>query len=406
MITSGSLISLCIVNLLSITFFSATGVGNAVIFHVAYNGCKIVDSTAHTSYCQGDLIFAVYCITIVGLLILPFQAYFLRGAIKELGLLAFYVILPQQIGVFLGQYLLFSVPATLLSRIMGSFFFVTGVQMLWQAFGATLSTPVINQQQGPGDKNGPSFRVDCISKVFIVIAVGLTSGIFSGLFATGGPPLIWFFAYANMEPLEIRGMTALIFFVEAACRMLYMSLYAKVKFDTGGSKSAMYSLFAILIVSSAVALPVGNFLAQFITKRTSRMIMVALLIYGAVLIFVEGMGPLETSLVTLYALVLVLLELLFCYAVHSRPVSNQQPPLYAANSLETLNDMDDDDNDDEMDLAAGIGGLGSYAPIPSSQTFDIDKEAIVGKFSIEYFDDDDDRLDEGDGDVAMRFLRS
>lgn len=257
---------------------------------------------------------------------------------KEGGLLNLCLILPQQFGVVMGQWLLFNVDAILLGRLLGGFFYLVGLQMLWNEIATYLSeTSDTTIPQQVTDKQPSSFRLDSIAKVFIVLFVGLSSGVFSGLFATGGPPLIWFYSYAQLEPSEIRSATAIIYLAEAICRILYMTLYQKVAFSVGGGKGAVYLLVGSLIGVSVVAYIggrklknalfftdrcivlqnfsmishillsiylsstiIGNQIAGYINKQTSRKIMLALLIYGSVVIFVEGMKPMEAVLSAAY----------------------------------------------------------------------------------------------------------
>lgn len=360
-ITASSLVALCVVNTIAIVFLGATGFGNAIVFHVFYYGCKMMDSIFETDFCPGDLIFSVYCITIVIFGIFPCQLYYLGSSMKEGGLLNLCLILPQQFGVVMGQWLLFNVDAILLGRLLGGFFYLVGLQMLWNEIATYLSeTSDTTIPQQVTDKQPSSFRLDSIAKVFIVLFVGLSSGVFSGLFATGGPPLIWFYSYAQLEPSEIRSATAIIYLAEAICRILYMTLYQKVAFSVGGGKGAVYLLVGSLIGVSVVAYIGGNQIAGYINKQTSRKIMLALLIYGSVVIFVEGMKPMEAVLSAAYSVILVGLEFLVCYTMHSRPLSHL-PRSAACVSMDQaiitknyLHNDDDDDDEIEIELASAM----------------------------------------------------
>ena len=143
------------------------------------------------------------------------------------------------------------------------------------------------------------------------------TGLLAGLFATGGPPLIWYTRHLDLEPVEIRANIAMIYCFESYTRVLFLLFVERNSSVVQDGTSTV--IIIALLISSVCSCLFGNFLSQYIDKSKSRKVMLFLMQFGSVIIFSSDMEPLHTLLVFIYAIVVGLLQIVLEYAYYSIP---------------------------------------------------------------------------------------
>jgi hypothetical protein len=129
------------------------------------------------------------------------------------------------------------------------------------------------------------YQVDTWNRIGIVWLVGISSGVFGGLFATGGPPLIFFTAWARLDRMETRGTMALAFLAENAGRWLYF-VFFQSEYDLWSHDFLI--IFTVLSLSSVLSLIMGNFFADFIDQASFRLMLLVLLAVSAGFVMTVG----------------------------------------------------------------------------------------------------------------------
>ena len=114
--------------------------------------------------------------------------------------------------------------------------------------------------------------------------VGVLSGFLSGMFGTGGPPLIFYYQLSGMKKQAFRGHLMTIFLIMALVRYTAYSFSGLI--TTARFISAIYVFPAILL-----GIWLGNSIHIQISERGFRkMISVALIVIGMILLLKQVIG--------------------------------------------------------------------------------------------------------------------
>ena len=114
--------------------------------------------------------------------------------------------------------------------------------------------------------------------------IGILSGLLSGMFGTGGPPLIFYYQLSGMRKQAFRGHLMAIFFIMALVRYTAYSFSGLI--TTPRFISAIYVFPAILL-----GIWLGNSIhLQISEKGFRKMISIALIIIGMILLLKQVIG--------------------------------------------------------------------------------------------------------------------
>jgi len=300
------LAAVALINAVAVVLYALTSFGQAILFHIGWHMCGLASSGA---VCDSeDLQIAVIYISFAGVVLFPAQLWNLRKHIDWP--LAIHIAISQQFGLLLGEWILFTYRSVWMSRVLGLVFFVVALQkactMDYFVKSVPSSTATLTENATPttaasaaavatdDTTHNGAYPMDLKHKA-LVYCVGLSSGVFGGMLGTGGPPLIWFAAHANLPSIRVRGTFALGFLTQNLARLVYIFFFQeKVKVYSYSN----FFIFIVLSVSSYLSLHGGNLLAQKLNQDQFQMLLVVLLAGGSVLIGVEGLkssGILEVA---------------------------------------------------------------------------------------------------------------
>jgi uncharacterized membrane protein YfcA len=114
--------------------------------------------------------------------------------------------------------------------------------------------------------------------------IGILSGLLSGMFGTGGPPLIFYYQLSGMKKHIFRGQLMTLFFLMALVRFTTYSFSGFI--TTTRFISAIYIFPAILL-----GMWLGNSIhIQISEKGFRRMVSIALVIIGIILLTKQWIG--------------------------------------------------------------------------------------------------------------------
>jgi len=113
----------------------------------------------------------------------------------------------------------------------------------------------------------------------IAPAVGLVSGILTGLFGTGGPPLILYYRWANVDKATFRGCLMAIFLIMTVVRVPSYLVAGLV------SVERLYSGLVMLPVT-IVGVALGNRIHLELSEQTFRRLVCGVLVLIGVLLLV------------------------------------------------------------------------------------------------------------------------
>ena len=114
--------------------------------------------------------------------------------------------------------------------------------------------------------------------------IGVLSGLLSGMFGTGGPPLIFYYQLSGMKKHIFRGQLMTLFFLMALVRFTTYSFSGLI--TTTRFISAIYIIPAILL-----GIWLGNSIhIQISEKGFRRMVSIALIMIGIILLTKQGIG--------------------------------------------------------------------------------------------------------------------
>ena len=280
------LVAIALINGVGVLVWSISSFGNGIVFHLGWAICRFF--THDGDVCEGNLSVAVIHITLAAIVLMPSQLFILWTSVNWP--LAFHLTISQQLGLYFGMYILFLIESVWLGRTLGLLFFLVALHLAITE-STTVSkvllppisshTSIITEQSEEGHR----YEVDTWERRGLVWLTGLSSGLFSGLFATGGPPLMLFVAYQKIQSRECRATISFCDLINNSGRMIFL-LFFQTKINLWSVKYGY--TFAVLSVSSVVSLLLGNELAKLINPCIFRRILIVLLSFGSVFIGVNG----------------------------------------------------------------------------------------------------------------------
>ena len=172
--------------------------GNGIVYHLGWALCKFFDNG---DVCEGNLSVAVIHITLAAIVLMPSQLFILRTSVNWP--LALHLTCSQQLGLYVGMYMLFLIDSVWLGRTLGLLFFLVALHLaITESTTISKALPPISSH--PSSEEEHRYEVDTWERRGLVWLTGLSSGLFSGMFATGGPPLMLFVAYQKIQSRECR----------------------------------------------------------------------------------------------------------------------------------------------------------------------------------------------------------
>lgn len=150
-----------------------------------------------------------------------------------------------------------------------------------------------------GEQPPAHFSFTAASDYGLVWSIGLSSGLMNGLFAVGGPPLMIFIAYYNIEKNESRATVSLAFLVCNLVRMLYIFAFQDV---VSVFSVQYYGMAAIIGVVSMAAVLAGNWIADRIDQKGFRMVLLLVLVAGASILMAAGASVGTKSVISVLSL--------------------------------------------------------------------------------------------------------
>lgn len=223
-----------IINSFGVISYSITSFGLGIIYQLGWSICQSIDDDV----CCGGMSTAVVHVTVAAFLIAPSQLYLLRNNVNWY--LAFNIVIFQQLGLFLGVYTLFHIESVWFSRSLGLLIFLLSLHLIiggkrdqdkLKCDSMVVIDPnSYNKTDGESivmldwsdkhsnsnneyvsttveDINGDTrlyYEINSWDQYLMVWLTGATSGVLSGLFATGGPPMMLFISYAKLNSVEAR----------------------------------------------------------------------------------------------------------------------------------------------------------------------------------------------------------
>ncbi len=287
--------------------YALSSFGNAIFFHVLYHACSV----ASPNLCDGGLPLVVAYITFGSIILFPMQIVILYKHINWK--LAFYLTISQQLSQYIGMYLLLTFDSIWIQRILGYFFYIVAVEMLYSnvkkrylTIEGAVSTDCITEK----------YQIDSFKKMILIFTTGFLSGLFSGLFATGGPPLIIFVAVSQLNSLECRATFAICFAIQNIGRIIVYLFYQ--------SSVNVYTYDFIIVIVAVIAgayvsLLAGNYLAKFINQDKFIQVLCAVLAISSILLITSGYDNIITVIIALLLIVVFLSIGYFAYRKFNLP---------------------------------------------------------------------------------------
>lgn len=269
------LLSISAINFIAILVYSISSFGNGLIFHMGWQICSRL-SGGHV--CNGLISTTNILVTLAALLVLPLQLYILRAHVDWS--LACHLSITQQIGVFIGMYVAFSIHSDWIARGLGVSMFLVAIQKMM----SEIRLLKLNENEVATSryqwKNSQNYA--------LVWVVGLSSGLFGGLYAAGGPPLMYFVASINLDKNVCRGTVAFLYLVENFARIIYILFMVPDEKALGIPVSVLFISAAVLTITSLIGLLVGNLVSEQINQRCFRYLILVVLGLGSVLLTTTG----------------------------------------------------------------------------------------------------------------------
>jgi len=249
---------------------------------------------------EDDLPLVVLYITLAGAVLYPSQLKALFNAINWP--LALHVAAAQQLGLVIGIFVLFEFKSIWLTRVLGALIYCTALHSAVYFKVAEENPPPPPPPPPPPSSQSVTaaavaqkFDVYSGSNMAKVWAAGLVSGVFGGLLATSGPPLIFLVTQSKINSLECRASFAFTGSLEVIARLFYI-LFVQSSRSSLKSSSTLLA-FLVLSATSLASLRAGNLVAEKrIDQDAFRKCLVCLLAFASVLICIEGL-PLFSSLI-------------------------------------------------------------------------------------------------------------
>ena len=287
-----------IINCGAVTVYGVSGFGNGIIFHMGFQLCNRFLPAA----CDGSIATADTYIAVAGLVIFPLQVYILWKSIHwKLGIM---LIIFQQAGLFAGTYIAYTTHSLWLPRVLG----VLMCCLAYQRFVGMFHKSETGTHKHADDKViDLTTTTDCC----MILFVGITSGIFGGLFVTGGPPLMYFAHYINLDKDMCRATIALTYLVENLERVLILVMMRppSALIDSG----SMGVIMIVVCSSSVAALFFGNAISSYIDQLTFQWILLFMLIFGSLLLMTTGCSLSVTGIIITVTTSVYMASLVYFY---------------------------------------------------------------------------------------------
>jgi hypothetical protein len=139
-----------------------------------------------------------------------------------------------------------------------------------------------------------------------VWTAGLVSGVFGGLVAASGPPLIFFATQSKINSLECRASFSFTGALEVIARLFYI-LFVQSSRSSLKSSSTLFA-FLVLSITSLTSLRAGNIVAEKgIDQAGFKKCLIILLAFASVLIGIDGLSLTSSLIVSVVAAALFVL---------------------------------------------------------------------------------------------------
>ena len=276
------LVAIGLINGVGVLVWAISSFGNGIVYHLGWAMCRFL---AQGDVCEGNLSVAVIHITLAAIVLMPSQLFILRSSVNWP--LALHLTFSQQLGLYVGMYILFLIESVWLGRTLGLLFFLVALHLAITESTTVSKSPISSHTSIITEQSEEEHRyeVDTWERRGLVWLTGISSGLFSGLFATGGPPLMLFVAYQKIQSRECRATISFCDLINNSGRMIFLLFFQK-KINLWSVKYGY--TFEVLSVSIVVSLLLGNELAKLINPRIFRRILIVLLAFGSVFISVSG----------------------------------------------------------------------------------------------------------------------
>jgi len=284
------------INFAAALFYAVTGFGHALFFHFGFRLCSLASSNA---VCQeDDLPLVVLYITLAGAVLYPSQLKVLFSAINWP--LALHVAVAQQVGLVFGIFVLFEYKSVWLTRVLGALMYLTALHCA--VYFTEESTPPTSSVTAVVPRYDV-YRGRNMAKVW---TAGLVSGVFGGLVATSGPPLIFFATQSKINSLECRASFSFTGALEVIARLFYI-LFVQSSRSSLKSSSTLFA-FLVLSITSLTSLRAGNIVAEKgIDQAGFKKCLIILLAFASVLIGIDGLSLTSSLIVSAVAAALFVL---------------------------------------------------------------------------------------------------
>ena len=280
------------INFAAALFYAVTGFGHALFFHFGFRLCSLASSNA---VCQeDDLPLVVLYITLAGAVLYPSQLKVLISAINWP--LALHVALAQQVGLVFGIFVLFEYKSVWLTRVLGALMYLTALHCAVYFKVTEESTPPTSSVTAVV----PRYDVYSGRNMAKVWTAGLVSGVFGGLVAASGPPLIFFATQSKINSLECRASFSFTGALEVIARLFYI-LFVQSSRSSLKSSSTLFA-FLVLSITSLTSLRAGNIVAEKgIDQAGFKKCLIILLAFASVLIGIDGLSLTSSLIVSAVA---------------------------------------------------------------------------------------------------------
>lgn len=292
--SNGSNIAAVIINMFAITTYGISGFGNGIIFHMGWQLCYRLNE----ANCDGSIATADTYIAVAGIVIFPLQVFLLWNHIYwKLGIM---LIVFQQIGLFAGTYIAYTFSSNWLPRVLGALMGYLAFQRYLSTFQSSSNANIVPTS---------SYVIDSKFDYFVIVLVGITSGMFGGLFVTGGPPLMYFTHYINLDKDVCRGTIALTYLAENIERLVILYVLRPVNVATITGRTLLV-IVVLMSVSSTISLLVGNAISDCINQHVFQGVILTMLISGSLLLMTTGLNVYNTLGVSTFVISVFLVSYL------------------------------------------------------------------------------------------------
>ena len=308
--------TICSINMLSIFIYSISSFGNGMLFHIGWQFCARL---SNMEVCSGTIATASILITIAAFVLLPIQMAMLFDHIDwKLGM---HLSVCQQVGVFIGMYVSFTMHSDWLARGLGISMLIIAIQKAIAEIN-TIDTGVNPESVYRYDFKG-------IRNYMAVWGVGLSSGFFGGLYAAGGPPLMWFVATTNLEKDVCRGTVSFLYLVENIGRIVFLIISMPQDEILNLGWPYFLAVLAGLTATSMTGLMTGSSMVGRINQQNFRYIVLFMLGFGSLLLSSTGCSDFETLvIISVSAVLYALIYFYYLWRIKGRGTVNVISPIF------------------------------------------------------------------------------